>query len=107
MHGVIFDVVILSPNRGEQLTVPVAKHCVAWPRIWSSSLEAFSHAWNMSLSCGVRGQHGDRSRARCSPRLIGRSTEGASDGSLVLVNSRTVLEGRCPCSPKVWQGRKV
>ena len=34
MHGVIFDVIILSPNRGEQLVAPVAEHCEAWPRVW-------------------------------------------------------------------------
>jgi len=99
----VSDFVILSSNQGEQLAVPVAEHCEAWSRAWSPSLEAFSHAGNVSLSCGVRGRRGDSCRARCPLRLIGRSSEGVYDGGLVLVDSRTVLEGRFPCPPRVLQ----
>ena len=98
--------VVLSPNRGEQLTVPVAKHCVAWPRIWSSSLEAFSHAWNAFLPCGASGHRGDSCGARCPLRLTGRSAEGAADGGLVLVKGRTTSEGRCSCLPRFLQRRE-
>ena len=80
--------------------------CRAWRRAWLSSLEAFSHAWNVSWSCGIRGRHGDSCRT-CRPlRLTGRSVEGVSDGGLLLISSRTLFEGRCPCSPRVLQRRK-
>ena len=93
-------------GRGEQLAVAVVEHCEAWPQAWLSSLEAFSHAWNVSWSCGIRGRHGDSCRT-CRPlRLTGRSVEGVSDGGLVLISSRTLFEGRCPCSPRVLQRRK-
>ena len=95
--------VILSSNRGEQLAVPVAEHCEAWLRAWSLSLEDFSHAWDVSLSCGVRGRCGDSYRTHCPLCLTGRTIEGVSDGGLILVDSRTVLEGRCPCLPRVLQ----
>ena len=107
MHGV--SLVASSFPRiggGEQLAVAVVEHCEAWPQAWLSSLEAFSHAWNVSWSCGVRGRHGDSCRT-CRPlRLTGRSVEGVSDGGLVLISSRTLFEGRCPCSPRVLQRRK-
>jgi len=69
-------------------------------------LEAFDHAWNVSLSCGVCGQRGNSRRTHDPLHLTRRSAEGACDGSLVLVNSRTVFEGLCPCSPRVLQRRK-
>ena len=58
---------------------------------------------NVSLSCGIRGRRGNSCRARCPLRLIGRSSEGVYDGGLVLVDSRTVLEGCFPCPPRVLQ----
>ena len=93
--------IILSPNRGEQLVVPVAEHCEAWPWAWPSSLEAFNHAWNVSSSRGIRGRRGDSCRARCPLRLTGQSIEGVADGGPLLVNRHIVLEGRCPCLPRV------
>jgi len=66
------DVAILSPNReGVQLVAPVVEHYEAWPRAWPYSLEAFSHALNVYLSCGVRRRRGDSYRARRPLRLTG------------------------------------
>ena len=68
-----------SANRGGgQLVVPVAEHCGTWRRAWSSSLEAFSHAWGVSLSCGASGRRGDSCRARRPLRLTGCGAEGAT-----------------------------
>ena len=105
------DVVLLSKNWGEQLVVPVAVHCEVWPRAWLSSLEAFDHAGNVYLSCGVCGRRGNSCRARCPLCLTGRSAEGASDDGLVLVNSLPcprvaahVRRGSCRGgSTMVWQ----
>ena len=90
------DVVLLSKNWGEQLVVPVAVHCEVWPRAWLTSLEAFDHAGNVYLFCGVCGRRGNSYRARCPLCLTGRSAEGASNDGLVLVYSCNVSEGRRP-----------
>ena len=106
MHGVIFDVVILSPNQGGQLTVAVAEHCEAWPRARPSSLEAFSHAWNVPASYGTSGRCGGSGRARRPLHLTGLSAEGAADGGLAPVKGRTAFEGCCPCPSRVLQRRE-
>ena len=103
MYGVSLMSLSSPRIRGEQLVVPVVVHCEVWPRAWLSSLEAFDHAGNLYLSCGICGRRGNCCRARCPLCLTGRSVEGASDDGLVLVNSCTVSEGRRPWPPRVLQ----
>ena len=42
-----------------------------------------------------------------APRQIRWVVEGVEGAGLALVEARTVLEGRCPCPPRVLRGRKV
>ena len=80
---------------GEQLMVPVAEHCGAWCRVWSSS-----------LSCGTSRRRGSGCRAYCAPRLIRRGADGDTDSGLVPVNGHTTFEGHCPCPPRVLQRKE-
>ena len=95
---------LLPPESGENSWRSL--RCGAWRRAWLSSLEAFDHAGNVYLSCGVCGRRGNSCRARYPLCLTGRSTEGASDDGLVLVNSCTVSDGRRPWPPRVLQRRE-
>ena len=70
MYGVIFDVVILSPNWGRGsngwLLLPGAvDHGIGHG---SRPVKTFSHAETAPVSCGASGQSGDFCRAFCPPR---------------------------------------
>ena len=44
---------------------------------------------------------------RRAPRQMRWGIEGVEGAGLASVEARTVFEGRCPCAPRVLQGKKV
>ena len=44
---------------------------------------------------------------RRAPRQMRWGVEGVEGAGLASIEARTVFEGRCPCPPRVLQGKKV